>query len=210
MSRSGRHRIRDPRAGILADWFGLSNYEACMLVALHDKPGTKHDLGRRLGIPANNVGHRIARLRQAGLPIPHGHKEWEPFTYKLSPEAHRQVCEAYQHAGSLLVPMLLEKAEERIAALEEALGMTLEDGVDLGLSRTESQVYGMLAKGKLVHRERIMLALYGFRDDAPDTKIVDVMICHMRPKLKRHGIGIVAVRGEGFKLVDERPVRTAA
>ncbi|GEP09875.1 winged helix-turn-helix domain-containing protein [Methylobacterium gnaphalii] len=46
------------------------------------------------------------------------------------------------------------------------------------------------ASPNVLHRERGIIALYGMIDGAPDQKILDVLICKLRHKLKSSGSGI--------------------
>lgn len=78
---------------------------------------------------------------------------------------------------------------ERIAALESVLGMVMEVPVALGigLTPTEGKILGMLLTRDFVPREAIHVALYQSRPDAdsvPELKIIDVLICKIRAKLK--------------------------
>ncbi len=97
----------------------------------------------------------------------------------------------------------LELAKERIRQLEEAFGMTIDAPLMLRLTGSEARVLGVLLTRDMVHKPQIMAALYNERihdDEIPETKIVDVFVCKMRKKLKRFGVDVETVWGQGYKL----------
>lgn len=57
----------------------------------------------------------------------------------------------------------------------------------------------------VLHHERAMLALYDMWEDAPDQKILDIMICHIRRKLMeaQAQIRIETVWGRGWRMTPE-------
>lgn len=95
-----------------------------------------------------------------------------------------------------------ESLRERIAALEETLGIRIETPLELGLSRQESKVFGILFKRELVTKVQGLDVLYGHlpEEDEAEIKIVDVFICKMRKKLKPYKIEIETVWGQGYRM----------
>jgi two-component system cell cycle response regulator CtrA len=90
---------------------------------------------------------------------------------------------------------------ERIRELEAMLGMSIDAPLELGLTGTEARMFGLLRKVELASKKSLMTALYWDRiDDAPHEKIVDVMICHLRRKLKPWKIEIETAWGQGYAM----------
>ena len=115
-----------------------------------------------------------------------------------------------------------DAAAARIAALE-AENQALRDRLDFyeltvfgdilqfpatwNLTRAENRIMGVLLSLNIAHRDAIMTAVYGDSPDLePDAKIVDVMVCKLRAKVRRHGVEIRTVRGLGFAI--EQPRRS--
>lgn len=70
----------------------------------------------------------------------------------------------------------------------------------------------ILSKEMTVSRRQLMNHLYGFCD-FPEQKVLDVMVCRIRSKLKAHGVSDVTlqtVRGIGYRLApnEESKIRT--
>lgn len=191
--------VRDPLAGILMDWFGIMSGSAKILHVLYvaHKPVLKAELSRRSGLAVGAIPAYCARLRGAGLDIP-SNKGRHHQGYSLSDADRAQVREAFAHTMSLLgaeVPNM-----DRHLALEEALGLTVSPAKEYGLTASEKPLYGLLTKTRVLSKERAFMALYGHLDEPPQEKIIDVMICHMRKKLERHGMQIENVWGVGYSL----------
>lgn len=92
---------------------------------------------------------------------------------------------------------------ERVAELEAALsGDGFVAPLEWRLTAQEARVFGVLLAREIASKEAFMAALYENRPDAdqPEPKIVDVMICKLRRKLKPFGIGIVCLWGRGHSL----------
>lgn len=192
--------VRDPLAGILMDWFGIMSGSAKVLAALYaaDRPMLKDELSKRTTLAPGALPAYCARLRGAGLEIPSS-KGRRHVGYSLSPRDRRQVREAFAWTARLLgaeVPSL-----ERHEALEHALGLDVIPDAQYGLTRTESALYGLLTKVRVLSKERAFVALYGHLDEPPQEKIIDVLICKVRAKLARHGIGVENVWGRGYRIV---------
>lgn len=98
---------------------------------------------------------------------------------------------------------------ERIAALEEALGLTLDAPPDADFTPTEMKIIGLMLARGYVRKEAFMTALYASRLDAdsiPDIKIIDVLVCKIRPKLEPHGVTIETKWGDGYFIpADKKP-----
>jgi two-component system cell cycle response regulator CtrA len=95
--------------------------------------------------------------------------------------------------------------KERVARLEEALGMTHDVPLGLALTPAEARVLGILMKRDVAKKDMIMIALYDGRHaekDIPEPKIVDVFVCKMRAKLKRYGLEIKTVWGIGYSMTN--------
>ena len=91
-------------------------------------------------------------------------------------------------------------------SLDPALGLVLRtDGTRIALSQRESAVLAVLLRrgGDVAPRADILKEAFGYHFD-PGTNVVDVHVTHLRQKLTRTRVGIEAVRGVGYRLV-ERP-----
>ena len=95
----------------------------------------------------------------------------------------------------------VETLEEEKRQLSEALAPRISFAA-LGLSPGEGVVVAALiaAGGAVVTKDRLMLALYGFRNDVPDIRIVDVWICKARAKLCGVGARIATHWGVGYAM----------
>lgn len=93
--------------------------------------------------------------------------------------------------------------EDKVAMLEDALGLNYEAPVVWGLTRPESQILGLLRRAPVVSRDRIMTALYASTDDPPHAKIIDQYIYRIRRKGAPHGLRIGAMTGVGYFLTRE-------
>lgn len=94
-----------------------------------------------------------------------------------------------------------ERLRDRIAQLEDAMGMNFLTPIEWRLTGSEARVFGVLMSRELATKHAIMAALYDARGaDEAEIKIVDVFICKMRPKLKAFGIEIGTRWGEGYYL----------
>ena len=92
---------------------------------------------------------------------------------------------------------------ERVRQLESVLLDCNWQPSDWGLTPNEGVVLNILALRRIATKDAVMIALYGTDPDGgAHEKIVDVIVCHMRPKLKRQGIGIENVWGQGYRIDD--------
>jgi two-component system cell cycle response regulator CtrA len=97
-----------------------------------------------------------------------------------------------------------ENAElrERIAVLEDALGVRMEAPLVLNLTSAEARLFGFLLKRDLVRKDAAMIALYGHRatGEVAEPRIIDVFVCKMRKKLAPFAIMIETQWGQGYFL----------
>jgi DNA-binding response OmpR family regulator len=98
-----------------------------------------------------------------------------------------------------------ERLREEIAILERALMPEADLPVEWNLTGYERQVFlVLLGRQGVCTKDTIMAALY--RDlgkDEADIKIVDVLVCKARKKLRPFGVEIKTVWGVGYQLADE-------
>lgn len=103
----------------------------------------------------------------------------------------------------------LAQREDRIDILEEEVRQLRSSvlkrdwypPLEFGLTPAEAKVVGILrtGKGEVVTRDRFMSELYGSNiDDPPDPKIVDVLVCKARKKIKIYGLAIEVLWGRGY------------
>ena len=69
------------------------------------------------------------------------------------------------------------------------------------LTYSERMLLGLLMRRNRATKDQMMTMLYADRpDEEPDSKILDVMICKMRKKLRPHGVEIRTIHGAGYEL----------
>ncbi|MGU3668446.1 helix-turn-helix domain-containing protein [Methylobacterium sp. A49B] len=100
---------------------------------------------------------------------------------------------------------------EQVRQLEEALAPTAILPRTWRLTATEERLLRALrAVGpNVLHHERAMLALYGMLDEAPQQKILDVLVCKIRRKLMeaQAQVRIETIWGRGWRLSPESCAR---
>jgi two-component system cell cycle response regulator CtrA len=91
---------------------------------------------------------------------------------------------------------------DKIARLEEALGVRIETPLVLRLAGQESRMFGILFKRELVTKVQALDVLYGHlpEQDEAQIKIVDVFVCKLRRKLKPFDMSIETVWGQGYRM----------
>jgi two-component system cell cycle response regulator CtrA len=95
----------------------------------------------------------------------------------------------------------LARLRDRIEELEDALGINIEPWFGLGLNHQESRLFAALMKRDAVTKEQGMAAICGADpDDRPDPKIIDVLVCRLRRKLRPYGIKIGTIWGQGHRM----------
>jgi two-component system cell cycle response regulator CtrA len=91
---------------------------------------------------------------------------------------------------------------DRIDQLEAELGMKVEIPPEFGIPRNMGALLTMLLKREVVTRDGALLAIYSGMpntwDKEPDPKIIDVFICKLRARLKKHGIKVSCKWGLGY------------
>jgi DNA-binding response OmpR family regulator len=92
----------------------------------------------------------------------------------------------------------IERLQNRVAELEELLGITYPIPPALGFTQRESVYLGMLLKRPLLTREAVMIVVYPDCDRSD--KIVDQHIMKLRRKFGPHGIAITTRWGYGWYL----------
>src|SRR3954447_23452497 len=99
---------------------------------------------------------------------------------------------------------------ERVLGVDRSLTSRLRDvfGLEPGLS----PILGMLMKRTFVSHSSLYTVLYAGRPecDWPSAKVMDVQICKLRRKLRKHGVSIETRWGEGWSMTmaDKAKVRT--
>jgi two-component system cell cycle response regulator CtrA len=93
------------------------------------------------------------------------------------------------------------RLREQAAYLQDALTCGFLAPLEWGLTPQENRFLGALVGRVLATREMIMAALYHDRGaDEAAAKIIDVLACKLRRKLKPHAIEIQTVWGRGYRL----------
>jgi two-component system, cell cycle response regulator CtrA len=94
--------------------------------------------------------------------------------------------------------------------LRDALGITTEIPLCLGLTPYQKRLLGFLLKRDRVPRENMHLAIMrtvGSKRDETDPKMVDATICKMRKKLRPRGIEISTDWGFGYFMAADSKAR---
>jgi DNA-binding response OmpR family regulator len=108
----------------------------------------------------------------------------------------------------------VDQLEGQVHDLELALHLDSVANVQAAfdISETLAQLLIMLADGKPRNKERLHAALYYRRPDidAPDTKIMDGLVCKLRKHVEPFGVQISTVWGNGYRLTAGLDVVRAA
>jgi DNA-binding response OmpR family regulator len=94
---------------------------------------------------------------------------------------------------------------DRVAQLEEALGMAFDSPAFMGLSGNEAKLFGLLMSREAVTKSGAMDVLYGLSasdGDIAEEKIVDVFLCKLRKKLDVFEIPIETNWGQGYFMTE--------
>jgi DNA-binding response OmpR family regulator len=97
----------------------------------------------------------------------------------------------------------LDQAQERIRQLEQMhFNADWSPPFEIGLTASEARVVSILTGCEgVASKDRIMQGLYSLSpNDPPLEKIVDVLICKARAKLKPFGVEIVTRWGRGYEM----------
>jgi two-component system cell cycle response regulator CtrA len=100
---------------------------------------------------------------------------------------------------------LVDEQKERIRQLEESLGFHLQSPLALGLTATEAAIFGALYTRSVVTNDTLMAAREATLGCNPDTdpNIIKVFIMKLRKKLAPHGIDILTIYAQGYRMTDE-------
>ena len=86
---------------------------------------------------------------------------------------------------------------DRIEELERLLGMRAMMPRMFGLTRREADLLGILLRRQVMSTTALFEAIWG-GDSERSIKIVDVILCKLRAKLRPHGIAIRNEYGVGY------------
>lgn len=89
------------------------------------------------------------------------------------------------------------RLRDRIEELERLLGMHPVLPRIWGLTTREADVFGILLRRQVVSQTQLFEAIWGGDSDR-ETKIVEVVVCKLRAKLRPHGIAIRTEHGVGY------------
>ena len=74
------------------------------------------------------------------------------------------------------------------------------------ITKTEKQILDLLDNTgpKGIHTDSIWTALYAHLPDCdqPESRIIPVLICNLRKKIKKQGLDIQSIRNFGYRLVE--------
>jgi len=106
----------------------------------------------------------------------------------------------------------LETALKELDMLREAMGLKIVVPLELGLTKNEAIILGVLMKKEIAHKKAIWLTIYAAKaeEDEAEQKIIDVWVCKMRPKLKRFDIEIQTAWGVGYFLSSDDKAKILA
>lgn len=97
--------------------------------------------------------------------------------------------------------------EDRCDMLEMALGLNYDPPFDLGLTRYEARIVGVLLKAPIASYDRLVTALYAHTPDAPDWESIRVFITRARKKLASRGVDIKNTWGVGYWIPEGQKAR---
>src|SRR5262249_26416538 len=86
---------------------------------------------------------------------------------------------------------------DRIEELERLIGMRTVPPRLWGLTRREADVLGILLRRQVMTHAQLFEAIWGGDSDR-GIKIVEVVVCKLRAKLRPHGIAIRTEHGVGY------------
>lgn len=84
------------------------------------------------------------------------------------------------------------------------VNVAVANGVAVAFTGKQAELLSLLAEahGRTLDKSYIMATMYPMNDEVQE-KILDVMICHMRPGLKELGVSVATVWGRGFRLMQK-------
>ncbi len=89
------------------------------------------------------------------------------------------------------------RLRDRVEELERLLGMRTVPPRLWGLTQREAEVLGILLRRQVMTHAQLFEAVWGGDSDR-DLKIVEVVVCKLRAKLRPHGIAIRTEYGVGY------------
>jgi two-component system cell cycle response regulator CtrA len=89
------------------------------------------------------------------------------------------------------------RLRDRIEELERLVGMRMVPPRLWGLTRQEAEVLGILLRRQVMTHAQLFEAVWG-GDSECNIKIVEVVVCKLRAKLRPHGIAIRTEYGIGY------------
>ena len=89
------------------------------------------------------------------------------------------------------------RLRDRIEELERLIGMRMVAPRLWGLTRQEADVLGILLRRQVMSSTQLFEAIWG-GDSECNIKIVEVVVCKLRAKLRPHGIAIRTEHGVGY------------
>lgn len=89
------------------------------------------------------------------------------------------------------------RLRDRIEELERLMGMRMVPPRLWGLTRQEADVLGILLRRQVMAHAQLFEAIWG-GDSECNIKIVEVVVCKLRAKLRPHGIEIRTEYGVGY------------
>jgi DNA-binding response OmpR family regulator len=93
-----------------------------------------------------------------------------------------------------------EALRTRVDSMEAAMVADIDLWQLAHLNPQERVVLGLLMRRDLAHRDGIYQVLFGGRTDEVDPKVIDVLVCRIRSKIRPLGAMIETVRGIGYRL----------
>ena len=84
------------------------------------------------------------------------------------------------------------------------VNVAVANGVAVAFTGKQAELLSLLAeaRGRTLDKAYIMATMYSMDDEVAE-KILDVMICKMRPRLKELGVSVVTVWSKGFRLMNK-------
>lgn len=106
----------------------------------------------------------------------------------------------------------MAKAEDRALVRDQQRAAEISSIVTVfNATVMEAKLIKELMTGRILTKEAIHQLLYAAdAGGGPDLKVIDVMVCKIRPKLEDHSIEIMTIRGMGYKMAPEMVRRTEA
>lgn len=114
----------------------------------------------------------------------------------------RRVAELKRTVDKLFATRM--ELEAKVEFLESREGLTIEFRPDLRISPSQLKILSALLAYELATKQRLHGLLYAHDPSGgADPKIVDVLVCKLRQRLKPHGISIETCWGRGYFLTSE-------